>query len=241
MRNTFLSAVFLLLLNPMVAMGFDATETQRIKELVMETLRENPEILLELSGLIKEKHAQQRTATLKEAISLNAKSLFEDENAPVAGNVNGDVTMIEFFDYNCGYCKKSALEVQQLLDSDGKIKIIYREWPVLSEDSVFGAKAALAARKQGMYLEMHHALMALPRVHQASTLAAAKTLGLDIARLQKDMTAPEIEQHLRRSVTLAQGLGFTGTPSMIIGNDVALGYLPLSALQSRIQRARAAQ
>ena len=230
-----------LLLNPMTAMGFDARETQQIKELVMETLRENPEILSELSGLLKEKQAQQRTEALKEVISLNAKFLFHDENAPVSGNVSGDVTMIEFFDYNCGYCKKAAQEVQQLLSADSNIKLVYREWPILSEGSVFGAKAALAARKQGMYLEMHDALMNLPRVHEASTLEVAQELGLDIAQLEKDMKAPEIEQHLARSVTLAKSLGFTGTPSMIIGDNVAFGYLPLSALQSRVKTARITQ
>ncbi len=227
-----------LLLNPITAWGFSATETQNIKELVLETLRENPEILIELSTLLKEKQAQQRAETVKKTIAVYSSALFHDDNAPTSGNPDGDITIVEFFDYNCGYCKKAAGEIRQLLATDTNIKMIYREWPVLSEGSVFGAKAALAARKQGMYAELHQALMSAPRVDEISTLAVAEKLGLDVGQLQKDMQASEVEQHINTSRVLAQAFGFTGTPSMVIGNDVALGFLPFAALQERVKAAR---
>ena len=154
------------------------------------------------------------------------------------GNVHGDVTVVEFFDYNCPYCKRAAEPVRKLLEADANIRLVYREWPILSEGSMFAARAALASREQGKYEEMHVGLMSAGRVDERSTIKIAEGLGLDIAQLRRDMQSPMVTQHIARSVELAGEIGINGTPAFVIGTQLAPGLIPYENLKAMVAKAR---
>ena len=217
---------------------FTFDETDRIKELIVETLMERPEILIEMSELLQQRQAQEKKENARSAILSNRERLFEDDNAPVLGNPDGDATVVEFFDYNCPYCKKATGPLKELIGTDGGVRLVYREWPILNERSVFAAKAALASQAQGRYEEFHWALMDLKRVTRDSTLELAASIGLDIDKLQADMEAPRINKHIEDSMTLARELGFSGTPSFVIGEETAPGLIPLEELRRLVQLQR---
>ena len=163
----------------------------------------------------------------------------QDPNAPVLGNPDGDVTVVEFFDYNCPYCRRAMPQVQGLLDGDPNVRLVYREWPILGDGSVFAAKAALAARNQGKYEEFHWAMMGMSgRAEEASVLRIAKEVGLDIGQLRRDMEAPEVQEHIASSMRLTQALGFNGTPSFVIGDALVPGFVEQSELEIYVSDAR---
>ncbi len=209
-----------------------------IKQLALEAILENPEILTQAIAILQQREEQAQAAGASVALERYRDQLERDPNAPVLGNPDGDVTVVEFFDYNCPYCKRAAESVRTLIETDGNIRLVYREWPILSEGSIFAARAALAAREQGKYEEMHWALMSLPRADENSVLFTARKLGLDMEKLQKDMKAPEIEAHIVLSSELTQALGFNGTPSFVIGNELIPGAVPLEQLQEYVKAAR---
>ena len=131
----------------------------RIKALVAETLRENPELVLEALQALEARQAEAQAATAASVLTKERTTLERDPNAPILGNPDGDVTIVEFFDYNCPYCKRAMPEVNALMAEDTSVRLVLREWPILSEGSAFAARAALASRQQGKYAEMHDALM----------------------------------------------------------------------------------
>ncbi|KZZ28531.1 hypothetical protein A3753_28820, partial [Sulfitobacter sp. HI0082] len=186
----------------------------RIKELALEAIRENPQIIMEAVQLLEQEQAATQAEAAADLLKNQRELLEHDPNAPVFGNPEGDVTVVEFFDYNCPYCKRAMSEVQGLLDVDRDVRLVYREWPILSEGSVFAAKAALAAREQGKYEEFHRALMGMEqRAEEASVMRLAEEIGLDIEQLRTDMEAPKVQEHIDESMRLTQALGFNGTPS----------------------------
>lgn len=167
------------------------------------------------------------------------KALERDPNAPVLGNRQGDITLTEFFDYNCSFCKKMVGPIQRLISADPGLRVVYREWPVFGADSEFAARASLASLDQGRYWQFHAALMAIRgRATEATAMRAAREVGLDEARLRADMQAPRIDQHLQRSFELAEHMGLLGTPSFIAGDEGVFGELTLAELQQMVDRAR---
>ena len=211
----------------------------RIKELALEAIRENPQIIMETVQLLEMQQAADQATAQADVLENQRQLLERDPNAPVLGNPDGDVTVVEFFDYNCPYCRQAMSEVQGLLDADRNVRLVYREWPILSEGSVFAAKAALAAREQGKYEEFHWALMGLKgRVEEASVMRLAEEIGLDIEQLRADMEAPEVQDHIDASMRLAQALGFNGTPSFVIGDNLVPGYVEQEQLESLVEKAR---
>lgn len=179
--------------------------------------------------------------SLKGVLDLRRAELERDRNAPVLGNPEGDVTVVEFFDYNCPFCKKIARDMKALIEGDSGIRLVYREWPIINQGSQFAARAALAARRQGKYEEMHWALMAQRRVTEESTLRAARTIGVDISRLVEDMSHRSVDRHFTLSFDLARSLGMNGTPSFVIGDKVVRGFIPIDELKGYVRAARAAQ
>lgn len=168
------------------------------------------------------------------------RALERDPNAPVLGNPDGDITLTEFFDYNCSFCKKMVGTIQRLISSDPGLRVVYREWPVFGADSEFAARASLASLDQGRYWAFHAALMrARGRAGEATAMRAAREVGLDEARLRADMQAERIDQHIQRSFELAEHMGLIGTPSFIAGDEGVFGELTLDELQQMIARARA--
>lgn len=227
--------------SPLPGMTQELTE-DHVKELVLETIRENPEILLEAMSILEAQEQEAQAAAVTAALEAEREVLERDPNAPVLGNPEGDVTVVEFFDYNCPYCRRSMPELTGLLESDENVRLVLREWPILSEGSDFAARAALAAREQGMYQEMHEALMALQQpAEEVSVLRVAEELGLDVDRLKSAMESPEIEEHIATSMRLAETLGFSGTPSFVIGDQPIAGYVEQAVLETAVQQARDAE
>ena len=211
----------------------------RIKELVFEAIRENPEIIMEAVAILQQRDDEAQAVATQSVLRDQRDALHNDPNAPVLGNPDGDVTVTEFFDYNCPYCKRAMVEVQALLEADANVRLVYREWPILGEGSVFASRAALAARAQGKYEEFHWALMGSKgRVVEATVLRIAKDIGLDIERLKADMQSPEVEQHIAASMQLAQALGFNGTPSFVIGDALVPGFVDQVQLQEFVDENR---
>lgn len=220
------------------AQEFSTVQKALIKELALEALLENPEIIEQAYQRLQAKQQAQQEATIAEFLASRKTEFEQDPNAPVLGNPDGDVTVVEFFDYNCPYCKRAADIVDQLLEKDQNVRLVYREWPILSEGSMFAARAALASRQQGKYAQMHKALMSTRRVDENVTLRVAEELGLDLERLKTDMQAPEVEAHIRLSIELAQGLNINGTPTYVIGDAVAPGLIQLDRFATLIKQVR---
>ena len=209
---------------------------EQVKQLALEAILENPQIIMQAVAIL-EQRERERAASGANTVRLQ---LEQDPNSPNLGNPDGDVTVIEFFDYNCPYCRKAGQTVQELLASDANVRVIYREWPILGEDSVFASRAALAARAQGKYEEFHWALMnGEGRASEASILKLARHLGLDVEKLQADMTSPAVEAHIAQSNALARTLGFTGTPAFIVGDRTAPGMLSTDEITAMVAEARA--
>jgi len=166
----------------------------------------------------------EQSVQQQKAISKNADAIFRSPVTPVAGNPNGDVSVVEFFDYNCPYCRRSLPAVLKLINQDGKVRLVLKELPILSNDSVAAAKFALAANKQGKYFEMYQKLFSEPgKADKEKALRVAKELGLDVDQLQKDAEDPEIQKSLDQAKDLAQKLNLQGTPLFLIGDRVIAG------------------
>ena len=217
---------------------FNPDEEKRIKQLVLEAILQKPEILKEASRILNKKEQEGKAAFIKSVLKNRKDELESTRNAPVLGNPNGDVTVIEFFDYNCVYCRRAAEIVKNLIVADKNVRLVYREWPILNKGSMFAARAALASRKQGKYEDMHWALMTQPRANEATVLKVAKYLGLDIERLRKDMASADVQGHISLSMKLARSLGITGTPTFLIGDALKPGMVPLPELRNLVAKAR---
>jgi protein-disulfide isomerase len=173
---------------------------------------------------------------------LSREMIVADPAAPVAGNPKGDVTIVAFLDYNCPYCKKSAPALEKLVREDGRIRLVYKDWPILSEGSVYGAKLALAAKRQGKYEEAHRALMALKGAKRpnADLDAAVARAGIDMARLRADAAAGdgEIVALLKRNAAQAKGMGFPGTPVYLVGPLLVAAGLDYDGFKDAVAQAR---
>ncbi len=231
-------AAALLSLSPLSA-GAQELTADEVKRLALEAIRENPQIIMEAVAILQAREEEAARSATAQVLSEQRLMLEQDPNAPVIGNPEGDVTLVEFFDYNCPYCKRAAPDVKTLLEFDDNVRIVYREWPILGEGSVFAARAALAARNQGKYEEFHWAMMELNgRAEEASVLRVATGLGIDIDRLKADMQSEEVEEHIQTSMNLASLLGFNGTPSWVIGDNLVPGLVAIDELQRLIEETR---
>ena len=236
----FLATTALLMLP--IAATADGMDEDRIKELMLEAIRENPGIVFEAAQLFEQQQQALQAQAAAQVLDTEKATLENDPNAPVLGNPDGDVTVVEFFDYNCPYCRQVKPEMEALLAADPNVRVVYREWPILGDGSVFAARAALASRNQGKYEEFHWAMMQLKeRAEEASILRTAEDIGLDVAQLRRDMNGPEIEEHIQTSMRLAQSLGFSGTPSFVIGDSLAPGLIQADQMIELVDQARAAE
>jgi protein-disulfide isomerase len=236
MRHLLLTAAIALM--PLTASAQEMTEDQ-IKQLALEAILENPQIIMEAVALLEAQRVEAEAVANAEVLRDQREFLLNDPNAPTMGSADASAVIVEFFDYNCPYCKRAANDVKALLAADPDVRVVYREWPILGEASVLASRAALAARAQGKYEEMHWALMEMRgRAEEASILAAARNIGLDIAQLEIDMQSDAVNAHIDASRALAQSLGFTGTPAFVIGDALVPGAIPLDQLQSLVADAR---
>lgn len=219
----------------------DAMTKDEIKQLALEAILENPEIVMQAVEILRERERTAQANQATDALVAYKDLIQSDPNAFVLGNPDGDVTLVEFFDYNCGYCKRATPAVQTMLEEDPNLKVVLREFPILSEGSVFAARAALASRAQDKYEEFHFKLMEIPRADENSVMKAAADLGMDVDKLRADMDDPMVEEHIATSRKLTEALGFTGTPSFIIGNEIVPGFIPADNMREVIAAQRVAQ
>lgn len=169
------------------------------------------------------------------------KAVEQASNTPILGNPKGNVTLTQFFDYNCPACRKMMPEIHKLISEDKQLRVVFREWAVFGEGSDFSARAALASIKQGKYWQFHKAMMSLDgKADEKSAIDVATKLGMDIPRLRKDMQAREVQEHLYDTMDLAEHMALVGTPTFIAGNEGLFGYHKLSVMRGLIERGRAA-
>ena len=207
-----------------VPLGAESADRARIEKTVRDYLTKNPEVLVEMTNELDKRQAAEQEGQQKKAISENADAIFRSPVAHVAGNPSGDVNVVEFFDYNCGYCRRSLPDVVKLIKDDGKVRLVLKELPILSDESAAAAKLALASNKQGKYFEMYQKLFSEPgKADKEKALRVAKELGLDVDHLQKDAEDPEIQKSLDQAKDLAQKLNLQGTPLFLIGDRVIAG------------------
>jgi len=205
-------------------LGAKSADRARVEQMMRDYLTKNPEILVEMTNELDKRQAAEQSVQQQKAISQNADAIFRSPVSHVAGNPNGDVSVVEFFDYNCPYCRRSLPVVLKLINDDAKVRLVLKELPILSDDSVAAAKLALAANKQGKYFEMHQKLFAEPgKADKEKALRVAKELGLDVDQLQKDAEEPDIKKALNEAKDLAQKLDLKGTPLFLIGDRIISG------------------
>lgn len=224
--------------SPMLAEDLSRDE---MRDLVLDTIRQNPEIVMEAIEALQAREAEAQASQAQSVLSTNRAALERDPNAAVLGNPDGDVTIVEFFDYNCGYCRRVFSDVKALIAADSNVRVVMREWPILGEASVFAARASLASRSQGKYQEFHVALMELEgRANEAAVMQIAGELGMDIDQLRLDMDGPEIDAHIQTSQQLTQALGLNGTPAFVFGSQLVPGAIELEQMQALVKEAREA-
>ncbi len=172
-------------------------------------------------------------------VTAHSEDLLRDAESPVGGNPNGDVTLVEFFDYNCPYCRTMVPTLAQAEAADPHLRLVYKVWPILGTSSIAPAKAALAADKQGKFIALHRALYQLRgEVDENKALATAAAIGLDMERLNSDMQSDAIAAMVTRNLALARALGIDGTPGFVIGTRVLVGPSDIKGLQAAIRDAR---
>jgi protein-disulfide isomerase len=238
-------ALSLAALAPALAEGEKAPlspdQEKRVQELVKEYILANPEIILEAVQTLRKKQEEAQKKAAEEALKSKRADLQGATDLPVAGNPKGDVTIVEFMDYRCGYCKGVQPTLDQVMRQDGKIRYVLKEFPILGPASRTASMAAIAAHKQGKYLAFHAALMAYPNnLTDEVIFALARQVGLDIAKLKDDMKAPEVEALIEKTHKLAQDLGINGTPGFIIGDQIIPGAVGADELKKKIAEARKA-
>lgn len=213
------------------AAGMSDAERKATEAVVRAYILENPEIIPEAVEILQKREVAKR---LTAAGSVVTRPFPGAE----AGNPKGDVTIVEFTDYNCGFCRASVADVQKLLQSDGNIRLIYRELPILSQSSRDAALWALAAAKQGKHKAFHDALFAGGRTNESTIMAAARSAGLDLDAAQKFAASTEATQEVERNLAMMQQIGFNGTPTFIIGDQILEGALGYDALKAAVEKAR---
>jgi protein-disulfide isomerase len=197
---------------------FSAEQKAAIEKIVKDYLMANPEVIMEVQQALEARMEAQQAEKLKVAIQSNAADIYRRAGAPVAGNPKGDVTVVEFFDYNCGYCKRGFGDLAKLLEKDSKVKLVLKELPILNKGSEEAARVALAAKAQGKYWEVHRGLLeSRAPANEAAALKIAEKAGLDLAKLKKDMTGAEVTDEIKKVRELAQKMGIQGTPHFLVG------------------------
>jgi protein-disulfide isomerase len=244
MRRFLLSlAILAALLTPSLVRAqdpFSPAERDEIKRLMVDMLRERPELVLEALEAIEAKREAQARARSSESVREHKADLYDDVAAPVAGNPRGNLAIVEFFDYRCPYCKQMHAPMKALLAGDRELRVIRKDLPILGPASIVASHAALAARAQDKYPAFHDALMEFRgQLDEAAVFRIAADLKLDVVRLRRDMESPAVVSLLQRNVALAQALGITGTPALVIGEALVPGAIDIETMKKLVAEARA--
>lgn len=222
------------------AESFTAEQKKEIEVLFKEYIANNPELILESVRKYQEEQERKIMQSAQENLK-EYQPFFAQDDIPMAGNPNGDVTVVEFFDYNCGYCKKAFEDVQKIIAEDSNVRVVLMDMPILSPASVKMSKISLAAHKQGKYFETHRALMDYRgSQNDEAFYKVAADVGLDMEKLKVDVESADVQAFIAKSKNMAQALGVRGTPGFVIGEKVYPGYIGMDAMRAAIKDARAA-
>jgi len=206
------------------AEAFSPEQRAAIESIIKEYLLANPEVFLEVQTALESRMDEIQAKKIQTAIAAQAQEIYRSPDAPVAGNPNGDITVVEFFDYNCGYCKRAFGDLAKLIDKDPMVRVVLKELPILSKGSEEAARVALAAKAQGKYWQVHQALLTLRgQANEQTALAAAEKVGVDMAKLKSDMKSEAVTNEIARVRELAQAMGIQGTPYFLVGDRTIAG------------------
>ena len=220
--------------------SFSETQKTELNSIIKEFILNNPDVLMESVNKQREQAAKAQEEQGAKALAEFREFLFNNPEMPDVGPKNADVTIVEFFDYNCGFCKKALEAVQETISKDKNVRFVFVELPILSEQSREAAEIAMASHLQGKYFEFHRDLMhfAGPKTMDNMMMIASK-LGLDTERLKQDAKSEKVQALLKQKTDVAAKLAITGTPAFVIGDQIIRGYIPADAMQTMIKDLRA--
>ena len=214
-------------------------QRQQIEAIIHDYLMQHPDVLIAALRLAEDKLHHEDDAKASQAVAQHRREVFNDPATPAAGNPQGDVAVVEFFDYRCPYCKQVEPSLDSMLKQDAKLRLVYKEFPILGPVSVTAARAALAAKAQGKYDAFHTAMMAARgNITDDTVYQVAGSVGLDVDKLKHDMASPEITQTIKANMKLGDTLDIHGTPAFVIGDKVVPGAVDLDALKTMVADAR---
>lgn len=220
--------------------GFSPDQVEGIEHIVRQYLLENPQVLVDALTAYQERQRVAEEERKQQAVVAHRAALAEDPSTPVLGNPDGDVVIVEFFDYRCGYCRRVVRDLRDVVEKDGKVRLVMKEFPILGPASIQAARAALASIKQGKYEVYHFALMTQPGdMSDPHLMQVAKMVGLDVDQLKEDMESDEIEAMIRRNHALAEALSIGGTPAFVFGDTLVPGAVDAETMRRLIAEARA--
>ena len=226
-------------LRPAGAAELAPEQRREIESIIRDYLLQHPEVLIEAMRAAEDKVKTEAGEKAKQALVARRSEIFDDPGTPVGGNPKGDVTLVEFFDYRCPYCKQVQPRLKELLAGDHQLRIAYKEFPILGSVSVAAARAALAAHRQSKYEAFHDAMMAASgQITEDAVYQVAGAVELDVDRLKRDMSSPQIDAVLKANRALAEALDITGTPGFVIGDQIVPGAIELSSLKDLVAGAR---
>jgi protein-disulfide isomerase len=224
-----------------IGRSFSPEQRKEVQEMIGDYLRANPQIILESVRAMQQREKDQEKQQGLQNLVAYRELILNDPTSPVGGNPKGDVTIVEFFDYNCGYCKRVFPTLKKLMAEDKNLRVVFKEFPILSPQSELAARAALAAWRQDKtkYMEIHRLFIELKGgFTESRILRLATKMGLDIKQLKIDMRSSTMNKVINGNRQLAQQLGITGTPGFIIGNKIVPGAVDLATLKALIAEAR---
>jgi len=229
-----------LLLAPVAhAQSFSPQQRDEIVSIIRQALKTDPTLLRDAITALQQEESRRQNAVARSAIADSAQALARTPGDPVAGNPNGDVTVVEFYDVRCPYCRRMVPVVADLLKADPNVRVVYKDFPILGPASVTAARAVLAAQRQGGYFKLHAALMSgPPNIDQDTLRTAAQRAGLDWERLQRDMADPEIQARINAYLELGRKLDIQGTPAYVIGKQLLPGAVDFADLAGAVAQAR---
>ncbi len=215
-----------------------ALDKAAVEKIIKDYLMENPEAIIDSLESYREKQERDQRVSASQSIEKN-QAYLTGADLPSIGSADADVVVVEFFDYNCGYCRKAVPDIQTILDTDKNVRFVFQEMPILSPSSAEIARWSLASHKQGKYFEYHAALMAHKGSKTPKNLKKlAKDVGLDANKLEKDAGSEAVKVQLEKSMTMAREIGIRGTPAFIVNGELYPGYLGEEGLKQSIEKAR---
>jgi protein-disulfide isomerase len=221
--------------------SFSPAQRTEIEGLIKSYLLNNPDVLIEVTKELEKRQAAMQADEHKKAIVEKKASIFAAPTDYVSGSkAKGAISVVEFFDYNCGWCKKAVDDVGKLTAADPNVRVVFKELPIFGEDSMVAAKAAMASVKQGKYWDYHVALMKEKKVTKDNVYTIAEKVGLNVDKLKADMANPAIDAALKENAAIAQALAIEGTPGFIVDTKVNVGYVPVDGLKALIADVRKA-